>query len=218
MATTRRIARRINEVFNLNANHIYYFYLGNWYHHLRDFPGILVDSNGYVCFNTINDYETSPYLQHGVRLHVRGGISSMPGYIQFTEEQLYILNQIVVNDVIAQEQINDQAERRPRNIDSIVRNSVLVREIKELRDNTCQICGSRLQIGPNSFYSEVHHIRPLGNPHNGPDITSNMLCVCPNCHKTLDYGFVEIDFESIQNIAGHIIDAQYVEYHNGNVD
>ncbi|MCB0700341.1 MAG: hypothetical protein KDC11_10855, partial [Chitinophagaceae bacterium] len=82
MATTRRIARRINEVFNLNANHIYYFYLGNWYHHLRDFPGILVDSNGYVCFNTINDYETSPYLQHGVRLHVRGGISSMPGNIQ----------------------------------------------------------------------------------------------------------------------------------------
>ena len=34
------------------------------------------------------------------------------------------------------------------------------------------------------------HIRGLGGIHNGPDIISNLLCLCPNHHALFDsYGF-----------------------------
>ena len=212
------IAKKINERFNLGANHIYFFHQGNWYHKLKRFPGILVDSEGYVRFETREEYENNPNLQHGLRLHIRDGINSLNNYIRFTEEQLFILNQIRENDNISPINLdnNNQAERRPRNIDSIVRNQQLVRRVKRLRNNTCQICTDRLQIGPDSYYSEVHHIQPLGNPHNGPDIIENMLCVCPNCHIKLDYGFEPINVE-IENLTNHTIRREYIEYHNNRI-
>lgn len=207
------IANKINITLNLGASHIFYFYLGNWYHHLKRFPGILVDKNGYVKFDTQEDYLNNQFLQHGKRLHIRDGICTIPGYIEFTEEEKYVVNQFSneIND------INTQAERKPRNIDSIVRNLSLVRLVKRLRNNTCQICNLRLEVGNNSFYSEVHHIRPLGIPHNGPDIISNMMCVCPNCHIRLDYGFSQIEFNNIIHLPRHRIDNLFVEYHNQRV-
>jgi len=212
------IARRINERFNLGANHIYFFHQGDWYHHLERFPGILVDTEGYVRFETQDEYENNPNLQHGQRLHIRDGIKSLQNYVRFSEEQLFILNQIRESNNIDPVELdnNNQAERRPRNIDSIVRNQTLVRRVKRLRDNRCQICSNKLQIGPNSYYSEVHHIQPLGNPHNGPDIIENMLCVCPNCHKKLDYGFIRIGVE-ILNLRNHRINQQYIDYHNDRI-
>ena len=140
-------------------------------------------------------------------------------YIQFTEEQLFILNQITSIEIENNNvQTNDQAERKPRNIDSIIRNQTFVRQVKRLRNNTCQIYSIKLQIGPNSYYSEIHQIRPLGKPHNGPDILSNMICVCPNCHVNLDYGFSKIDKTTIIDIANHSIASQHIDYHNSRVE
>lgn len=212
------IGRTVNERLRLNASHAYYFYLGNWYHNLQRFPGILIDRTGYVRFETQTEYDTNPHLQHGSRLHVRDGISSMPNYVSFTEEQLFILNQILGGEIEADTQnINRQAERRPRNIDSIDRNQNLVRRVKRIHNNTCQICSLKLQIGPNSYYSEVHHIKPLGRPHNGPDVISNMICVCPNCHIILDYGFAPIDINKINVSPKHLINIEFIDYHNARI-
>lgn len=60
--------------------------------------------------------------------------------------------------------------------------------LKTLYDNTCMFCGAKLQISPNTFYSEASHIRPLGTPHNGPDKAGNMLILCPNHHLQFDRG------------------------------
>lgn len=204
------IAKKINTNFNLEANHIFYFHQGTWYHNLKKFPGILVDRNGYVRFETEDDYINDSFLQHGTRLHIRDGISSMPNYIEFTEIQKFMVNQFSSEETST----TDQAERIPRNIDTIPRNQSLVRLVKRLRDNTCQICDLKLEISQNVFYSEVHHIRPLGIPHDGPDIISNMICVCPNCHKKLDYGFEVIDYSNIQNLSRHAIGENFVNYHN----
>jgi len=37
-------------------------------------------------------------------------------------------------------------------------------------------------------YAEAAHIRPLGDPHNGPDTPDNILCLCPNHHVLFDHG------------------------------
>ena len=57
--------------------------------------------------------------------------------------------------------------------------------VKRLHDFTCQICGTRLET-PAGAYAETCHIRPVGRPHNGPDVAENILCLCPNCHVLFD--------------------------------
>lgn len=212
------IGRKINEIFKFNVEHTYFFHQGNWYHHLKRFPGILADLEGYVRFETKKEYLNNSYLKHGQRLHIKNGISSMPNFVNFNEEQLFILNQILEGKNIDRKNLdnNNQAERKPRNIDTIVRNQTLVRKVKKIRNHTCQICSLRLQIGSDSCYSEVHHIKPLGKPHNGPDIIGNMLCVCPNCHKKLDYGFISVKLDSY-NMSEHVVSDEFIKYHNDRV-
>ena len=52
-------AKNINEKLGLNAQHSLYRKDGKWYHHLKSFPGILFDKDGYVIFDTEADYERS---------------------------------------------------------------------------------------------------------------------------------------------------------------
>jgi predicted restriction endonuclease len=41
---------------------------------------------------------------------------------------------------------------------------------------------------PGSATSDAAHIKGLGSPHDGPDIIENVLCLCPNHHRTFDVG------------------------------
>jgi putative restriction endonuclease len=84
-----------------------------------------------------------------------------------------------------------EAPRRETTVLRIVRDTRQARRIKELYDYRCQMCGVRLEglAGP---YAEAAHIRPLGIPHNGPDTSDNILCLCPNHHVLFDHGGVMI--------------------------
>lgn len=96
----------------------------------------------------------------------------------------------------------------------ILRDTVLARKIKALHHNKCQLCSTML-ASPESFgYSEAHHIKPLGSDHNGPDVSGNILVLCPNCHAKCDYGFIKLDIEEITTVNGHKIDPKYIDYHN----
>lgn len=64
--------------------------------------------------------------------------------------------------------------------------------LKRHYDNTCQFCGIQLEVAGNRFYSEAAHIRGLGEPHNGPDVVSNMLVLCPNHHLQFDRGVLRL--------------------------
>jgi len=66
-----------------------------------------------------------------------------------------------------------------------VRDTNVGRVVKKWHDDTCQICGLRIALLTGA-YSEAAHIRPLGSPHDGPDVSSNVLCLCPNCHVRFD--------------------------------
>lgn len=78
--------------------------------------------------------------------------------------------------------------RVPVTINRILRDFELVRKVKALYGDTCQICETKL-VTATGPYSEAAHIKPLGAPHHGADLLSNLLCLCPNCHKRFDgYG------------------------------
>ena len=110
----------------------------------------------------------------------------------------------------------------------IKRDQSIVKKVKELNNNTCQVCGEYFE-GVKGPISVGAHIRGLGGIHNGPDIISNLLCLCPNHHALFDsYGFyidqelniVSIDQELPLNpenrlitTSKHKIDKQFLKYH-----
>src|SRR6266567_515191 len=51
----------------------------------------------------------------------------------------------------------------------ILRDTALARWLKHLYSFECQICRTTIDLPNGGRYAEVHHIRPLGTPHNGLD-------------------------------------------------
>ena len=70
---------------------------------------------------------------------------------------------------------------------AIVRNPWVALLIKERANYICQLCNELgFEKEDGTRYAEVHHIEELGK--SGPDIPSNMICVCPKCHRIIHYG------------------------------
>lgn len=105
-----------------------------------------------------------------------------------------------------------QPERVKQETYRILRDTTLARNVKIENQFQCELCGQSLRLGNGKPYAEAHHIKPLGSPHNGPDVRSNILCVCPNHHVLLDYGAIKLDSEPLQNIK-----SEFIDYHNTHI-
>lgn len=138
------------------------------------------------------------------------GISGLDGYMRFTQEQ-----RLLIGDTTESVELQPREEtiRIKREIELRLRKKSLVDRIKKLYSNICQLCETRLEIAKCQYYSEVHHIKPLGRPHNGPDVLENMICVCPNCHALLDLGGVIFGDTSFK-LMRHSIGNEYLAHHN----
>src|SRR5215217_4768330 len=230
--------KKLNDLWNVGAEHALYREDGKWYHHLEDFPGVLFDANGFIVFHTEQDYRENPYLQHKQDLHVMGGISSIPGYVRVSERNQFQAFSRTLKETIgeykvspaespSQEIQNDEIlkaidlptmpselTRILTQINRIVRDTQIARRVKIVHNYRCQICGYTIDLGKGRLYAEAHHIKPLGMNHNGPDIVENIMCVCPNHHVLLDYGAISLNPEALRITSGHLFSEQYIEYHN----
>ena len=93
-------------------------------------------------------------------------------------------------------------ERLETIVQRIVRDTRVAQHIKAMHQHQCQVCDIRLEA-PAGPYAEAAHIQPLGSPHNGPDSTENILCLCPNHHVLFDRGAFSIrDDLSLIGLAG----------------
>ncbi|WP_448268142.1 HNH endonuclease [Nostoc sp. DSM 114159] len=99
----------------------------------------------------------------------------------------------------------------------ILRDTQLTCKIKLLHNHLCQLCNTSIVLVNKKSYSEAHHIKPLGRPHNGPDIASNIIVLCPNHHVMLDYGVMKLDNSKIRSNTGHSISEEFIKYHNENI-
>ena len=71
-----------NEEWKVGARHALFSRDGAWYENLERFPGALFDPKGYILFKTEHEYRNSPRVRIGKKTNVRGGISSLPGYVR----------------------------------------------------------------------------------------------------------------------------------------
>lgn len=105
-----------------------------------------------------------------------------------------------------------------------VRDTRVSRWVKRAHDGVCQVCGERLTL-QGGWYAEGAHIKPLGAPHLGPDVPSNVLCLCPNDHVRFDSGSIVVEPDGNIHAAGstkvlgqlrrdvrHVINSEYLEY------
>jgi Predicted restriction endonuclease len=112
------------------------------------------------------------------------------------------------------ESLEKMTERKNTSINRIIRDTKIIKELKALHNHECQLCDTRLEISKGVGYSEGHHVKPLGQTHNGPDIKKNVLILCPNCHALCDYGAIDLNKSKIKNIQLSPIDEEYIGYHN----
>ncbi|MFG3227565.1 YDG/SRA domain-containing protein [Kitasatospora sp. NPDC048194] len=128
----------------------------------------------------------------------------------------------VADSVVGEEAPRSRLETA---IQRIVRSTAVANYVKRAHDYTCQVCGVRLE-SPTGAYAEAAHIVPLGAPHRGPDIVSNVLCLCANHHVLFDFGMLMINDDltvvkrsdssvvgRLREVAGHEVDRRRLREH-----
>lgn len=114
--------------------------------------------------------------------------------------------------------------RRVDQVQRVVRSTAVCSYVKQVHQYRCQVCGTRLETAAGP-YAEAAHIRPLGKPHDGPDVAANVLCLCPNHHVLFDYGMISVaddgtligDVGKLRLAQGHSVDASCASYHRNHI-
>lgn len=111
---------------------------------------------------------------------------------------------------IFQGESDETIARRQSQVQRQIRDQRKAAALKTHYGNMCMICGVKLQVGEQRFYSEAAHMRPLGKPHDGPDKTSNMLILCPNHHLQFDRGILRLrkgkaGYLVVSSVAGDLL-------------
>lgn len=116
--------------------------------------------------------------------------------------------------------VYDASPRAFQVVNRVIRDSTVTKQVKAIYQYRCQVCGTALEtpVGP---YAEAAHIRPLGAPHQGPDVLSNVLCLCANHHVLFDWlAFSIADDFGLLGLNGflvkhpdHYIDLDHLRYH-----
>ncbi len=106
------------------------------------------------------------------------------------------------------------ARRVEQHVLRIVRDTMMVRRLKALHRNHCQICGRTITLRDGSAYSEGHHLRPLGGKHRGHDTSDNVVILCPNHHAMFDYRAISVRRAVLRPHRLHKVSPAAIRYHN----
>jgi len=121
------------------------------------------------------------------------------GFLSFTGRGKYSLvldyDDIVVETGTLANREKPQTQRVVRTVR--LRDTFLASEIKRRYRCMCQVCRGTVALARGMTYAEGHHLKPLGSPHHGPDIESNIIVLCPNHHVMFDRGAAMIDANTL---------------------
>lgn len=100
-------------------------------------------------------------------------------------------------------------EVSPTRVETVVKQTIrrdtgMVMALKELCDFRCQFpgCGVRIPKRGGGFYVEVAHIEPVSK--GGRSVIGNLVVLCPNHHKEMDCGTLEITVQTTDRVSGRV--------------
>jgi predicted HNH restriction endonuclease len=181
-----RMGRHLNEQWEVRAQHALYRENGTWYHHLTRFPGALFDANGYLVFDTQEEYQRCKYLQLGKQLSVPGGISSVPGYVNVTIDTSF---DKLAEEIFDTKKITEGAVKRIT-INAYERNSIARKKCIAHYGHKCAVCSfdfAEVYGAIGKDFIHVHHLKQLSEIKREyvVDPVKDLVPVCPNCHAML---------------------------------
>jgi len=109
---------------------------------------------------------------------------------QTTSKRLKKLSKSELSALIEQFELRKEitkAKRKTARTKAFARDPKLAAAMKVKNNHRCQICEKlTFKTKDGIYFTESHHIIPRAK--GGPDVPSNIVIVCPNCHKIFDKG------------------------------
>ena len=83
-------------------------------------------------------------------------------------------------------------------------NTPLIQALKAAYQYRCQFpsCEEMIPTADGGYYAEVCHVKPFSE--GGPTRLGNLLVLCPNHHKRLDWGKLELETQSPELLVGRL--------------
>lgn len=192
----RNSARKLQREWGVPIRHGLYHHDGAWYHHLTRFPAALFDPNGYVVFETKEEYLRHPQLAHGAHLHVEGGISSIAGYVRMNDREPTQPEASGSGAAfVSPEEIENGAKYREGSTRTVQvnvyeRNRKARRQCIAHHGLACSVCGFDFKARFGSIgqdFIHVHHLRDLASiaAEYEVDPKADLRPICPNCHAMI---------------------------------
>ena len=184
--TDPNIAKKLIRKYNIPVKQARYSNDGGWYHHLENFPAAFLDSNGYIIFQTEEEYNNCSHLSLGQDVNIPHGISSIPGYMTYDSGLLQPLSE---KDNAKGTYEFPEGGTREIILELKKRDPALKSHAIDTYGLNCQICNFNFEqfygnIGAG--YIEIHHIHPLSAGDGERTTTVNdVAIVCANCHRIL---------------------------------
>jgi len=107
----------------------------------------------------------------------------------------------VLEEFATRNQDKTPEERRVYQV-RIKRDYKLIKTLKEKHNYRCQICNFTFKTSSGNSYCEAAHIDPISSRKKGVDAPKNILILCPNHHKMLDYGAIRVISKTEVEIKG----------------
>jgi len=156
---------------------------GNWYASIKRYPVVLLDSHGYVRFETNDELRSTEGVKVTKQINIPKGINSLSGYVR------------VVSEIPESGILDGDAFRA--HVDKVLVNryerSRTAREIcLKAKGYNCSVCGlvmKEIYGLEASTYIHVHHVIPVSQMSDDYviDPEHDLVPVCPNCH-----GFIHL--------------------------
>jgi hypothetical protein len=83
-----------------------------------------------------------------------------------------------------------------RVVEELDRDRRLVVKLKDLYEGRCQCCGFTFEKDNGEPYSEVAHLRAISKREANLDVKDNLVVLCANHHRMLDFGPIEIKYDA----------------------
>ncbi len=179
------------------------------------FPDLCDDS--FLCAQNCRGGSNAPEWQHVVRKSLHELMRIQSHAVNHVQRGIWLFTDVSIFESETVGFGSIDPHRVTVVTSRIERNAALAKWLKEIYNYKCQICGETIKLPYGKRYAEVHHLRPLGEPHNGPDILENMIVVCPNHHVMCDYGSIKLLSTNLRICPQHRIGDEFIDYHNNHI-
>jgi predicted HNH restriction endonuclease len=121
---------------------------------------------------------------------VAGDVQLEPTYDP-DDAQERAINHLAAGGEVTSDPPGKQRPRRKRGVigDRFERSVEVIASVLLKAGAHCELCGESVPFQrrkDSSAYLEVHHVQTLAE--GGPDVVSNAVALCPNCHRRLHHG------------------------------